>query len=250
MSNLSDIGFPVTNEHDVNQVIMDIMPHLERIPVGPDGFYYKFEDDSGAQIYLQTNSAQEIIGFNPAFSGESRRRVELTEAIERDTSDLDGAFRCLAKTGSPTAPSYPFVFDTPDFKTYGEKELPLSVDVSLTAFASNDFQIFADKDEFSKAAQDDSKVAEKSFIPSGLFSFDEDGEPVEQDPPQAHAIITGVITDCQKRKNGFTGAEFYFFCIESFGGFADIVADPALIKSEPKPGGIVKGSFWLSGKLV
>lgn len=250
MSNLSDIGFPVTNEHDVNKVIMDIMPHMERIPCGPDGFYYKFEDDSGAQIYLQTNAAQEIVGFNPAFASESRRKVELTASIKRDTSDLDGAFKCLALTDDDAESAYPFVFDTPDFRTYDERVIPSKAEVSLTAFASNDFRIFEDKTEFVSSFDQDTKAAERSFIPSGLFSIDEDGEAVEQDPPQAHAIITGTITDCQRRKNVFTGADFYFFVIESFGGFADIVADPALVKSEPQIGGIVKGSFWLSGKLV
>ena len=92
MSNLSDIGFPVKSEQDVNQVIMDILNHLNPIPCPPRGYYFKFEDNSGAEIYLQTNPAQEIIGFNPAFGGKSRRKVGLTKLIERDTSELDGAF--------------------------------------------------------------------------------------------------------------------------------------------------------------
>jgi len=250
MSNLSDIGFPVSNEHDVNQVIMDIMPHLKRIDCGSTGIYYKFEDESGAQIFLQTNSAQEIIGFNPAFAGESKRTVKIEEQIERDTSDLDGAFRCIANPGPSSDSEYPFVFDTPDFRTYSDLKIPSEVQLSLTAFASNDLEIYEDEFSYSEKQAGDAKVASKSFIPSGLITIDESGQPVEADPPQAHAIITGEITDCQRRRNVFTDKEFYFFVVETFGGFADIVADPELIKSEPKIGGIVKGSFWLSGKIV
>lgn len=250
MSNLSDIGFPVSGEHDVNQVIMDILPHLEEVPCLPHGYYFRFLDESGAQIYLQTNAAKEIIGFNPAFDGESQRTVELNEDIERDTSDLDGAFRCTNKFGGEETANYPLVFDSPDFRVHSTETLPVERSVGITAFASNDLEIFDTAEEFRAKSGGELDLADKSFIPSGLYTFSEEGEPVEQEPPQAHAILTGRITECQKRRNSFTGNEFYYFVVESFGGFVDIVADPKLIQSEPKIGGVVKGSFWLSGKVL
>ncbi|MDH3492694.1 MAG: hypothetical protein OEM82_04025 [Acidobacteriota bacterium] len=250
MSNLSDIGFPVENEQDVNKVIMDILPHLDAVPCPPHGFYYKFEDDSGALIYLQTNAAQEIIGFNPAFVAESRRLVEIEAAVTRDTSDLDGAFRCTNKHDEAGVSEYPFVFDAPDFRVHDSTGLPATKTIGLTAFGSSDLEIYGSPEEYRSAAGDDLDLANKSFIPSGLYSFSKDGEPIERDPPQAHAIIAGRITQWQKRRNGFTDEEFYCFVVESFGGFVDVVADPRLVKSEPNVGGIVKGSFWLSGKIV
>lgn len=249
MSNLSDIGFPVDNEQDVNKVIMDILPHLDSVPCPPRGFYYKFEDESGAQIYLQTNAAQEIIGFNPAFMAESRRRVEIEGVVPRDTSDLDGGFRCTNKHEADGS-EYPFVFDAPDFRVHDLVEFPVTRTIGLTAFASSDLEIYESPEKYRSATGDELDLADKSFIPSGLYSFTEAGEPVERDPPQAHAIIAGRITEWQKRRNGFTGEEFYCFVVESFGGFVDIVADPSLIKTDPVVGGIVKGSFWLSGKIV
>lgn len=250
MSNLSNIGFPVNTEHDVNKVIMDILQHLKQMPCPPHGFYFQFEDDSGAEIYLQTNGAQEIIGFNPAFSGETRRRASISDAIERDTSPLDGAYKCWANPDGKGGGEYPFVFDSPVFRLNGDFEESSEIDINLTAFASNDFRHFGSPSEFREDSGKGVDVSLKSFIPNGLFTISEEGKPVEQSPPQAHVILTGVITEWQKRTNAFTGREFYYFVVETLGGFVDVVADPELIKTEPAIGGIIKGSFWLSGKIV
>lgn len=253
MSNLSDIGFPVKSEQDVNQVIMDIMNHLKPVPCPPRGYYFKFEDESGAEIYMQTNPQQEIMGFNPAFSGKSSRKVGITKLIERDTSELDGAFYAWANPADndlETTGEYPFVFDSPDFRTHENIELPKLTEIRLTAFASNDFQIFADANEFDDSQEERQKVSSKSFIPSGLFSFDKDGESIELDPPQAHGILTGEIKEFELLTNKFTGEKFYWLWVETYGGEIDVVADSNLIKDEPKIGGIIRGSFWLSGKIL
>lgn len=253
MSNLSDIGFPVRSEQDVNEVIMSVLNHLETIPCSPRGFYFKFADKSGAEIYLQSNSAQELLGFNPAFSGKSSRKVGLTKIIERDTSELDGAFQAWANpTGEDFANSgdYPFVFDVPDFRIHENIELPKLAEIQLTAFASNDFQMFQNAEDFDLSQNGEPKVAKQSFIPSGLFAFDENGESVELDPPQAHGILTGEIKEFELKTNEFTGEKFYWFLIATFGGEVDVVADVGLIKEKPNVGGIIRGSFWLSGKII
>jgi hypothetical protein len=253
MSNLSDIGFPVRSEHDVNDVIMSILKHLETIVCPPRGFYFKFKDKSGAEIYLQTNSAQEIIGFNPSFSGKSKRRVGLTEIIERDTSDLDGAFHAWANPKEEdfeNSGEYPLVFDVPDFRVYENIELPKLAEIQLNAFASNDFQIFANAEDFDSSQTEETKFASNFFIPGGLFSVNENEETDDIIPPQAHAMFAGEIKEFELKTNEFTGEAFYWFWVETFGGQIDVVADIALVKEKPQIKGIVRGSFWLSGKLI
>jgi len=95
MSNLSDIGFPAKNEQDINNMISHVLEHTETINC-PGGFYLKFSDASDAEIWLQGNSEQELIGFNPHFAGKSRRLVGLIEAIKRESSELDGAYHAWA----------------------------------------------------------------------------------------------------------------------------------------------------------
>src|SRR4051812_46611547 len=111
MSNLSDIGFPTPDEQAVNEMIMHVLEHSKPVE-SSHGFYLVFTDASGSEIYLQGNFEQELVGFNPHFAGTSRRKVSLTKAIERDSSELDGGFHAWANPleGLSDSGDYPFVF--------------------------------------------------------------------------------------------------------------------------------------------
>lgn len=250
MSNLSDIGFPVRHEGDVNDVIMSVLGHVSEVRC-PGGFYLKFSDSSGAEIYLQGNFDQELIGFNPHFAGKSRRKVGLTEAIEREASELDGGFHAWANPADEDVENsgeYPFVFDLPDFRTVPNLQLPQIVEIQLTAFASNDFKFFESEEDYYDSQDSEPKLASKSFIPSGLFTPDE--EKKEIIPPRPIGIFAGEIKEFELKTNSLTNAEFYWFFVETLGGEVDVVSDPKWIESEPKIGGIVSGQFWLSGKIL
>ncbi len=245
MSNLSDIGFPVQNEQDVNVLITETIRYVESIKC-PQGFYLRFADASGAEIYLQGNNQQEIIGFNPHFDGKSRRKVNLTKAIERDSSELDGGFHAWANPSGDSG-DYPFVFDVPDFRIVPNYQLPQVREIQLTAFASNDFKIFADEESYKNKQEGEPKFASKSFVPSGLFLPDDSATPIE--PPRPIGIFSGEIKAFDLKTNELSGEKFYWFLVETLGGETDVVADVKLISGEPNIGGIVSGQFWLSGKI-
>ena len=251
MSNLSDIGFPVRSEQDVNSLI-ETMTEQELVPIKcPHGFYLKFADASGAEIYLQGDLEQELVGFNPHFAGKSRQTVGLTQLIKRDSSELDGGFHAWAnptKEGGEISGEYPFVFDVPDFRTIEDLDLPEVREIQLTAFASNDFKIFADEKDYYDSQDGEPKMAAKSFVPSGLFAFNED-ENGDLNIVRPIAIFAGEIKESELKINELTQENFYHFLVETLGGEIDIVADVNLIPDKPKIGGIVNGQFWLSGKL-
>jgi hypothetical protein len=247
MSNLSDIGFPVRSEQDVNDVIMKVLENVSEIPC-PRGSYYNFSDASGAAIYLQANASQELIGFNPHFEGKSRRTVCLTAAIEKESSELDGAFHAWAnpsEENNPESGEYPFVFDVPDFRVNTDLNFPQNRQIQLTAFASNEFGIFAGEQDFYDSQKEEIKFAAKSFIPSGLFNLDADST----QPPLAFGVFTGEIREFDLKTNELTGEKFYWFLVDTLGGEIDVVADPKLVTVEPNIGGYLNGQFWLSGRL-
>ena len=232
MSNLSDIGFPVASDQDVNQVLMDVLPGVVEIPCAPFGSYYRYSDASGAELYLQANIDQELIGFNPAFAGGCIRKVELERSFSRDTSELDGAFVARESDGST------FVFDCPDFRAHRLYEFPLSGTVELTAFASNDLAI--------------SPGAEWAPESAGIHQLaprvtGEDGE--ESFPLQAHVRISAEVVTAEELENSLTGARFFSIEADTGTGVIRVVADPKLIKKPPAGGERLVGSFWLSGKV-
>lgn len=250
MSNLSDIGFPVQNEQDVNVLITETIQYVESIKC-PQGFYLRFADESGAEIYLQGNNEQELIGFNPHFAGKSRRKVGLTKLIERDSSELDGGFYAWAnpKDFETDTGDYPFVFDAPDFRLSSEMRLPQIREIQLTAFASNDFRIFADEKDYDQSQESEIKYASQSFVPSGIFPVDVEDESLDLNAVRPIAIFAGVIKEFELKKNALSGNNFYWFLVDTLGGETDVVADIKLVPIEPQIGGVVSGQFWLSGKL-
>ena len=249
MSNLSDIGFPVQSEQDVNVLITETIKRVESIECR-QGFYLRFADASGAEIYLQGNLEQELIGFNPHFDGKSRRKVGLTRAIERDSSILDGGFHAWANPieNEPESGDYPFVFDVPDFRMIENFQLPHVCEIQLTAFASNDFKIYASEKNYFDAQDSEPKFASKSFIPSGLFLPGDNAAAIE--PPRPIGIFAGEIKEFELKTNELSNEKFYWFLVDTLGGEVDVVADVKLISSEPQIGSIVSGQFWLSGKII
>lgn len=249
MSNLSDIGFPVQSEQDVNVLITETINRVESIRC-PQGFYLRFADASGAEIYLQGNINQELVGFNPHFDGKSKRLVCLTRAIERDSSELDGGFYAWAnprEENNPESGEYPFVFDVPDFRTIGQIDFPKNREIQLTAFASNDFKIYESEQDYYNAQTDEPKFAAKSFVPSGLFAV---GETDDDIPPRPVGVFAGEIKEFEQKMNELSKEKFYSFLVETLGGEIDVVADVKLVSGEPKIGGIVSGQFWLSGRIT
>jgi hypothetical protein len=247
MSNLSDIGFPVRGEQDVNDVIMKVLENVSEIPCAR-GSYYKFADASGASMYLQANASQELIGFNPHFEGKSLRIVSLTKAIEKESSELDGAFQAwAAPLDEGGTGEYPFVFDVPDFRVNTNLSFPRNAEIQLTAFASSEFQIFAGEQDYYDSQEAEVKFASKSFIPSGLFNPNE-AEPTQ--PPLAFGVFTGEIKEFELKTNELTKEKFYWFLVDTLGGEIDVVADPKLASIEPRAGGYLNGQFWLSGRLL
>jgi len=245
MSNLSDIGFPVKNDEDVNVLITETINRVESIKC-PQGFYLRFSDASGAEIFLQGNEKQELIGFNPHFDGKSRRTVRLTRLIERDSSELDGGFYAAANPKQDDeAGDYTFVFDVPDFRMTSDIELPANREIQLTAFASNDFKVFESEQDFLDAQIGEPKSAVKSFTASGLFEASENNDA----PPRPIGIFSGEIKEFELKTNELSNENFYSFLVETSGGEVDVVADVKLIGKEPRIGEIVSGQFWLSGRL-
>ena len=217
------------------------------------GFYLKFADPSGAEIYLQGSREQELVGFNPHFAGESRRTVGLTRKIERDSSPLDGGFHAWAAPTNEdveTSGEHPFVFDVPDFRLNEIDDFPAVREIQLTAFASNDFRIFESAEDFDNSQDSKLKYASKSFVPMGLFSFDENDKSVDLSAVRPIGMLSGEIKKFELKTNALTNENFYWFLIETYGGETDVAADSNLLSTEPQIGGIVSGQFWLSGKLL
>jgi len=186
--------------------------------------------------------------MNPHFAGRSSVRIGLTARLASPgPSELDGSFHGWADPAgdAPDTGCYPLVFDAPDYRLHEELPLPARKDVQIAAFA-HAITAFETVAAYDASQTDDLKYSSQSFIPVGLFT--PAGDSTVQ--PQARAIFTGHVLAADEKINVLTGRAFYWALVETLGGVYDVVIDSSLLPSAPAVGGVISGSFWLSGVIA
>jgi GNAT superfamily N-acetyltransferase len=245
-SHLSSMGFQLESEADFVKLAEQAYEEGQAWEVDR-GTYIKWAPGGGIELWLQLDAHGDIIGLNPHFRGKGLMRAALTHAIVRaDGTLLDGAFHAWANPSEddPARGDFPFVFDVPDF--YLDKpKLPAVLDVQLAAFA-HELQSYESDQAYDETQPGEIKFAAESFIPAGLFFPGGD----EVDPPQAHALFSGHVQATALITNPITGQEFCWAQVRTLGGEMDVVADPVLLNGLLVEGGVVSGTFWLSGRFL
>ena len=246
-SHFSDIGFQVEAEEDFQQLALRAYDEGEALETG-EGTYLRWSPGEGVELWLQLDLEDNIIVVNPHFTGSSLLRVGLTRRIDRsEETPLEGAFYAWANPqgNEPVSGDYPLVFDAPDYHLNSTLILPSIAEVQISAFAHELFSYESDE-AYDAAQPGEFKFASESFIPSGTFTPEEGAI----DPPLAEAIFTGHVLETLMITNPATDNEFIWAKVRTLGGEMDVVADPVLLNGPVVKGGVVSGSFWLSGRIV
>src|SRR5579871_998227 len=170
-NHMSTIGFPFQGREGFDRLARQAAEFGETI-ASPGGSYRVWAPGAGAELWAQRNEQGTLIGLNPHFSGKARMRVGLTRRIHYpQSSALDGAFYGWAGAPDEDAESgeFPFVFDTPDYRSYDALSLPRVVTVQLVAFMHS---LTAFEHEEAMGASDGwmNWMAPESCIPNGIFT--------------------------------------------------------------------------------
>jgi hypothetical protein len=248
-SHMTTLGFPVTTEKDFRHYVFEASEFGEKIEA-LNGSYTLWALGNGIELWVQTNLHKRILGMNPHFGGHSRMKVWLSKRITRiEQSILDGALYAWAEPQEGTSESghYPFVFDLPDYDLHHDVQIPGIATLQLAAFA-HELQGFESEGAYMEAQSGGMEFAVESFIPSGLFVPGPKGGAREK--PLSQAIFSGRVLVAQILTNPVTDQRFYWARVRTLGGEVDVVADPQVVRGKVVRNGIVKGTFWLSGRLV
>ena len=246
-SNFSAIGLPIASEEEMYALVNRVGPLAEEL-TAPSGAYFRWSDPSGAELWLQVNADNQLIGMNPHYAGRSAVRVGLTARLpSAGPSELDGSFHGWADPAgdAPDTGCYPFVFDAPDYRLREALSLPAVTEVQIAAFA-HEIAAFETVAAYEASQTGDLKFGSQSFIPSGLFTLG--GESTA--PPKAAALFAGHVRAADEKINVLTGGAFYWTLVETLGGAYDVVIDSTLLPGVPAVGGVISGSFWLSGRIM
>lgn len=243
------IGFDADDPADLAPLLGRIRAKAKTRRVGLGLAYGHWADRSGAELWLRRGGLGRVTGVAPHFAGTAEMRVRLTQRVApAEGGGLDGGFYGWAnpKTDAPDSGDYPLVFDAPDARLHRGLDLPATVTVQFAAFA---YELEAyDSEEAYYASQDrtDLAYAARSFIPSGLFT--PDGAIIE--PPEPLCVMTGIIIGSDVKMNALTQRRFHWALIDTLGGLVDVVCAPVDLPGPPAPGGVIHGSFRLSGRIA
>jgi hypothetical protein len=245
-SHFSTIGFDVPTPEAFQSLVNLAAQNGYQLLTENGNAYFHWKTWEGAELWVQVNAENELIGVQPHFAGKGIVRVRLINSVERENnSSLDGAWKGWAnppEDASNGDGDYPFVFDAPDFRLHAKGPLPRIESVQLAAFA-HELSLFESEQAFHDSqAEKTLKYSHESFIPSGLF--------VTEGPPASTAMFTGVIVEASLRANEAGGGKFWWMLVKTLGGEIDVVADAVLVTAEPCIGGILQGSFWLTGRIA
>lgn len=242
-THFSTIGLTIHTDAELLECVERVMPDAEKFPT-PQGTYLRWADPSGAELWIQLNAENELVGVNPHFGGRSRVKVFLTHTLDTGNPNvLDARYHGWAdptKAEADKSGAYPFLFDAPDAACHHELKFPTEVDVQIAAFA-HDIQVFANPKAFDACQTGESWHTSQSFIPSGLL-----GAANER---RAEASFNGHVIRTERLTNRLTSTEFVWCLVRSTGGTFDVIVDPELLPALPPAGGVISGAFWLTGRI-
>jgi hypothetical protein len=238
INNFSHIGF-FPSASDYRESIGKLLESIRKtVPYKQYGNlkHINFTDESGAGIHIVVDMNNSLVSLDPYFIGESEIEGKLKRVIYNERYHEGGfVIEC-----SNSKDQFPIYFSSKDITEEKDIILHQIKKVQLTAFPR--------EVKFFKNANDpefvNTKLAEKSFVPSGLFMDQSD----EIEKPEA--IISGKIKNIKKHINKFSDLPFISILIETLCGSIDVVIDPVAIDHTPFEGDIVAGKFWLSGQLL
>ncbi|GHU26105.1 hypothetical protein FACS1894172_13280 [Spirochaetia bacterium] len=249
-SHFSSIGMPIRTNKDMMKLLDKASKTGEKI-VCRYGYYSKWLSETGAELWIQFNKSDEIVGVNPFYHGESCFSVGIINKIDNEEyNDFESLFYAWVnpQDNDPEMGDYPLAFDCVNISSVENIDLPCIINIKLCAFAYK-LEIYPNEEnynQYQKNKYGEHHYASKSFIPSGTFPPN-DNESFDIIP---EAIFTGIIVDHKKYKNELTGKKYFWIKVETYGGIIDVVVDPDLINNKLEKNGIISGVFYMCGKII
>jgi hypothetical protein len=255
VSHFSMAGFALDagSEASFRQAAQKLIAGCDAQHIADADFVCRLADKSGGELWVGLRKGAqgegEIVTINPAFAGTGRTEVE----IAGDVSDPEERPFEITVSARFSGDREPLVFDLADpreasaFKT----DAKLAVDISGFSF---DPEVFADADAYVAAQKAHPGVvfAPNYFVPTGtMFAHAGGAMPEGAKRPVAYADLAGTIVQAALKTNALGGGRFWWISLKTYDdAVLDVVLDPKSLTTEPRPGNVVSGRFWLSARLA
>jgi hypothetical protein len=250
VSHFSMAGFPVAiaDKEAFGRQLEGYANHCDPEPMSEADMICVVRDPSGGEIWIglrKEAATASVTTVNPGFGGQGRARMEIVGTAAEEE------YKPFEVTVTASLDGVPVVFDLADPRQANLLKPGSELTLSLSAFS---FEPELYKDEKSYyAAQREHKAtvvfAADYFVPSGSFN-PEVGGAADELGATAYADFAGTILKSELRTNGAGHGRFWWALVKTYGEMTvDVVLDPSTVKQKLKPGMVVSGRFWLSGRV-
>jgi len=231
-TDFSTLGFPVERMRHLKKLAKKVVPLATEVSA-PTGKFLCWAPGSGEELWLKLNDRNQVVRVSPHFSGSSRVRVGLTEAIWPPDDGGDDKFRAWTDPRKdPTDGVCEILFNSPDGSQHTDLELPVVATAQIAAFAHS-LEVHDSPDQTAESPPPTSG-------PPGAFVAGGSTE----------ALFSGRVIESGTRTNSLTGKQFVWASAQTLGGLYDVVVHPILLTAPPPPGAVITGTFGLSGRLL
>jgi hypothetical protein len=245
-SHFNAVGFPISSQIEFERLLKMAFESGQPVPI-QNGKYVVWEPGEGVQLWVKVKD-RVVLGCSPHYRGEATLKVEVQSFHSRpeDIAATDGALRGTALPVDAASSSFPLVADVPGFEATASRVTPPQiVTVQVTGFA-REINCFPNSDAFAKFQGTKNAPESESFLFPGLAAA-----PSAEGLTLAEAQIIARVLKASLRINPVTQQSFIALVVAApGGGTIDIVATPQAASGELLAGGIIQGTFWLSGRVL
>ena len=214
--------------HSTEVVPQEWLPHREDIY----GNAAELSDtDDYAELWFYDADESSVCGRYAVLRDPSGRSME-----EAPQKWFPGAMLEVETDICPLTVAVPGAFLKP-------LELGKPCPMELTLFARN-LAVYENADDYMVRRK--GSTAPESIIPFGSFSLSGKKEGYEPDPV---ADVSGVVTEVTLRENPVHRGRYYEIGLSCLGVDFTVVADAELLPTPPQAGNILKGFYWVSGRI-
>lgn len=241
----ASIGFTIRSDADINGLTS--RAHAAgRIIASAHGRYLVWSPGEGIELWFGFDRGNRLLGLEPYFGGVGGVRIGFEGVVRgppRYSDTEGGAYGWANPTPQdPRKGDCPLVIDLPDFDLNLARFRPGEILLLRVAGFAESLACFSTDAEF-EAVPRTARYSPEYFIPIGLF--------VEgRGQPGATARFAGHVLRTRVARNPVTQRPFRHLVVKTLVGTIDVVADPGIVQGNPIRGGVVEGSFWLTGRIL
>ncbi len=256
LSHFTCIGFTISSPEELKSIVNSVVEKGESIQLRR-GCYYLWQSGLfGAELWIHVDDLHMFTGMTPHFDGKSDLLVKSAREMSKSGSlSLGGFAKGLIedKRLRSQRNREPFVFEMVDRGRYDPFQrlddrsfaFPSISHVQLTALAYR-VDFYETDDDYRMSQRGGLELLTEAFIPGATIHPDFSNT----NRLESAASITGRVIEHRDLVNPFSNNKYRWILLKTLGGTVDVVVDQDGLNKSIADGGVISGTFWLTGKLL